>query len=178
MVNKNFTVGYGRKINGRTNYKKRIALLKSGKTRLVVRKTLNNTLIQFVNPDVKGDKILVSANSYELKKKYNWKFSCGNIPAAYLTGYLCGVRAKSKNVKEAILDLGLQTGGDRVYAALKGVIDAGIIVPHSNEILPDESKIYGQHIIEYAKKASGKQFSKVKPDNFKNTMEDIKKKIK
>lgn len=178
MVNKNFTVGYRRKISGRTNYKSRIALLKSRKTRLVIRKSLNHTIIQFVNPDAKGDKILVSANSHELAKKYNWKFSCGNIPAAYLTGYLCGVRAKSKNVKEAILDLGLQTGGDRLYAALKGVIDAGIIVPHSNEILPDENKIYGQHIIDYAKKAKEKQFSKIKPDNFKNAMEDIKKKIK
>jgi len=153
-------------------------LLKSGKTRLVVRKSLNNILIQFINTDIQGDKVLVSANSYELAKKYNWKFSCGNIPSAYLTGYLCGVRAKSKNVKEAILDIGLQTGGDRLYAALKGVIDAGIAIPHSNEILPDESKIYGQHIIEYAKKAKGKQFSKIKPDNFKTIMEDIKKKIK
>lgn len=178
MANKKFTVGYARKINGKTDYKKRMALLKSGKTRLVVRKSLNNIIIQFIELDAKGDRVLVSANSYELAKKYNWKFSCGNIPAAYLTGYLCGVRAKSKSIKEAILDLGLQSGGDRVYAALKGVLDAGVNIPHSNEILPDESKIYGLHIIEYAKKAKGKQFSKIKPDNFKNVMEDIKKRIK
>lgn len=178
MANKKYTVGYARKIHGRTDYKKRLALLKASKTRLVIRKSLNHISIQFVDLEEKGDKVLVSANSYELSKKYGWKFSCGNIPAAYLTGYIGGMKAKSKNIKEAILDIGLQSTGERLYAALKGVLDAGIKVPHSPEILPDESKIYGMHIIEYAKKAKDKQFSKIKPDNFKNAMEDIKKKIK
>lgn len=177
MADKKFTVGYARKISGKTNYKKRLALLESKKTRLVIRKSLNGMTVQFVSINDGGDNILVSSNSHELKK-YSWKFGLGNIPAAYLTGYICGVRAKSKNIKEAILDLGLQTGSGRLYAALKGVLDAGISVPHSNEILPNESRIYGLHITEFAKSAKDRQFSKVKPDNFKNLMEDIKKKIK
>ncbi|MDD5651581.1 MAG: 50S ribosomal protein L18 [Candidatus Nanoarchaeia archaeon] len=177
MATKRFTVRYSRKAEGKTDYKNRLLLLKSKKTRLVVRKSLNNINVQFVNFDKKGDKVIVSANSYELKKKYNWKFSTGNIPAAYLTGYLCGIKAKSKNIKEAILDLGLQSKGERLYAALKGVVDAGIKIPHSADILPSDNRIYGTHISEYAKKANKLQFNKVKPENFKTAMEDIKNKI-
>ncbi len=177
MATKKFTVGYARKRKGKTDYNKRLALLKSNKNRLVIRKSLNNINVQFVSLGASGDHVIISANSHELKK-YNWKFGFGNIPASYLTGYMCGVRAKSKNIKEAILDIGLQTGGERLYAALKGVLDAGVNIPHSNEILPSENRIYGMHIIEFAKNAKGNQFSKIKPDNFKNVMEDIKKKIK
>ncbi|MBS3155434.1 50S ribosomal protein L18 [Candidatus Woesearchaeota archaeon] len=177
MASKNYTVSYARKTKGKTDYKNRLLLLKSGKIRAVVRKSSNNINVQFVNQDSKGDKILASANSYELFKKYNWKFNRKNIPAAYLTGYLCGIRAKKKNIKEAILDLGLQKRGQRLYAALKGVLDAGISVPHSKEILPDDNRIYGNHIMEYAKKAKDNQFSKQKPENIKNLMEDVKNKI-
>lgn len=177
MKGKNYTVGFHRKIEGKTNYKKRLKILKARKTRLVIRKSLNNINIQFVNFDVGGDKIIASANSHELKK-YNWKFSFGNIPASYLTGYLSGLKAKSKGIKEAILDLGLQSPSGRLYAALKGVLDAGVSVPHSKEIIPDEKRIFGLHITEYAKKAAGNQFLKMKPENIKNLMEDIKKTLK
>ena len=177
MATKKFTVRYARKRKGKTNYNKRLALLQSGKTRLVIRKSLNNINVQFIEVGNNGDKVMVSANSHELKK-YNWKFGFGNIPASYLTGYICGIKAKSKNIKQAILDIGLQSLGGRLCAALKGVLDAGINVPHSNEILPSENRIYGLHIIDFAKNAKEKQFSRIKPDNFKNAMEDIKKKIK
>lgn len=177
MKGKNYTVKLHRKLEGKTNYKRRLGLLKSRKTRLVIRKSLNNIILQFINFDVSGDKIIMSTNSHELKK-YKWKFSFGNMPASYLTGYLCGIRAKSKGIKEAVLDLGLQVPGGRLYAALKGVLDAGINIPHSKEIIPDEKRIYGLHISEYAKKAAGNQFSKIKPENIKSSMEDIKKTFK
>lgn len=38
------------------------------------------------------------------------------------------------------------TKGSRVYAALKGIIDAGVNVPHSNEIFPKQERIIGKHI--------------------------------
>jgi large subunit ribosomal protein L18 len=91
----------------KTNYKKRLALLKSEKTRLVIRKSISNISIQFVNFDPKGDKTIVTVISTELKK-LGWTKG-GNIPAAYLTGLLAGKRAKEKKIQEAILDLGLQT---------------------------------------------------------------------
>jgi large subunit ribosomal protein L18 len=33
---------------------------------------------------------------------------------------------------------------------LKGVLDAGVHVPHSEEKLPDEKRIEGEHIAQYA----------------------------
>jgi len=54
------------------------------------------------------------------------------------------------------LDIGLQTPspGARVFAALKGVIDTGIAVSHDEGILPDKSRISGQHIVDYANQLS------------------------
>ena len=59
------------------------------------------------------------------------------------------MRAKNRGVKDAILDVGLNppVKGSRVYAALKGVIDAGLDVPHRQDVLPDESRISGEHIV-------------------------------
>jgi large subunit ribosomal protein L18 len=137
-----------RRIKKKTNYKKRLPLLKSEKTRLVIRKSLSNISIQFIKFNPNGDETLASAVSTELKK-IGWN-KTGNIPAAYLTGLLAGKKAREKNINEAVLDLGLQTStkGSRLYAALKGVIDSGINVPHSKDILPSEERIRGEHISE------------------------------
>ena len=137
-----------RRRNLKTNYKKRLALIKSEKARLVIRKRLNNISVQFINFDSKGDKTIASAFSTELKK-LGWKFSLGNIPSAYLTGLLAGNKAKGK-IKEAVLDIGLQTSikGSRIYSALKGVLDSGVNVNHSENILPSEDRIKGLHISE------------------------------
>jgi large subunit ribosomal protein L18 len=150
-----------RRIKKKTNYKKRLPLLKSEKTRLVIRKSLSNISIQFIKFNPNGDETLASAVSTELKK-IGWN-KTGNIPAAYLTGLLAGKKAREKNINEAVLDLGLQTStkGSRLYAALKGVIDSGINVPHSKDILPSEERIRGEHISEELAKL----------------FEDVKKKI-
>jgi large subunit ribosomal protein L18 len=154
-------LNFRRRREEKTNYRKRLALLKSGKVRLVIRKSLSNISVQLVNYKPSGDETIASAFSTELKK-LGWTRS-GDVPAAYLTGLLAGKKAKAKNVSEAVLDLGLQTStrGSRIYAALKGVLDSGIDVPHSEEILPSEDRIKGKHISEEVVK----QF------------EDVKKKI-
>jgi large subunit ribosomal protein L18 len=139
-------IQFKRRTEKKTNYVKRIALLKSEKTRLVIRKSLSNISIQFINFKSSGDETMACANSTELKK-IGWNRT-GNVPAAYLTGLLAGKKAKTKNIKEAVLDMGLQTStkGSRIYAALKGVLDAGINVPHSKDILPSDERIRGEHI--------------------------------
>ena len=139
-------IPHRRRREGKTDYRKRLALLKSGKTRLVVRKSLEHMRVQFIDYDERGDVVVASAFSKELGK-FGWKHGCGNVPAAYLTGLLAGVRARER-VKEAVLDLGLQTStkGSRLYAALRGVLDSGISVPHSPDILPSEDRILGKHI--------------------------------
>jgi large subunit ribosomal protein L18 len=95
--------------------------------------------------------VLASAHSKELVKTYGWKAATGNIPAAYLTGLLCGLKAKKNGVTEAILDLGLvsPTKGSKVFSTLSGVVDAGVTIPHNPEKILKE-RIRGDHIVEYA----------------------------
>jgi large subunit ribosomal protein L18 len=106
-----------------------------------------------VKAEITGDKVLVAADSSELAKKFGWLGSGSNLPAAYLTGLLCGYKALAAGVKEAVLDIGLQSPskGAKVFAALKGALDAGVLVPHNDEVLPSEERIQGQHIVAYAK---------------------------
>jgi len=137
----------------------------------VIRQSKNNILIQAVNYEVDGDKIISAINSTELKKQ-GWKYSTGNIPAAYLTGLLFGIKTKN-NVKEAIIDIGLNsiTKGARLPAAIKGIADGGISIKYDKGILPSEEGISGKTISEYAKKLSTeeekykKQFSKYLKNN-------------
>jgi large subunit ribosomal protein L18 len=147
-----YCVPFRRRREGKTNYKSRKAFVLSGKPRLVTRITLKNVIAQIIMAKPHGDEVLVSAHSRELTKTYGWKASGKNLPAAYLTGLLCGLKAKSKGIKEAILDIGLHSPskGARVFAVLKGVLDAGINVPYSEEKLSDEKRIEGKHIAQYA----------------------------
>ncbi len=147
-----YKVPFRRRREGKTNYRKRLKLILSGKPRLVARKTLNHIIAQVVEARVEGDHVLVAAHSSELRK-FGWLASCDNTPAAYLTGLLAGYRALKAGIKEAILDIGLHrpTRGARVFAVLKGAVDAGLKVPYSEEILPSEDRIRGEHIANYAK---------------------------
>jgi len=148
-----YCVPFRRRKEGKTEYKARKALVLSGKPRLVVRNGLKNIVAQIIIAKPNGDEVLVSAHSRELTKGYEWKAPRGNLPAAYLTGVLCGLKAKTQGIKEAILDIGLQapSKGARVFAVLKGVLDAGIHMPHSEEKLPEKERIEGKHIEQYAK---------------------------
>lgn len=138
---------FRRRREGKTDYKLRLQLLRSGKPRLVVRKGLKYIRAQVLTFDMKGDRTAVSAISQSLKK-LGWTYACDNLPAAYLTGYMLGKFAKAKGVHEAILDAGLypSTKGSRVYAAAKGAIDAGLAVPVDDSMFPDEKRMRGEHI--------------------------------
>lgn len=139
-------VTFKRKREGKTDYNKRIKLLASNKPRLVIRKSLKNITAQIVEYGTNGDKVTVSAHSRELIKM-GWKGYRRNLPAAYLVGLLCGVRAKQKGITEAVLDLGLYKSvkGSIFYAALKGVLDAGVNVPHDDSVVPPEDRLVGAH---------------------------------
>lgn len=145
---------FRRRFEGKTDYQKRLRLLKSRKLRVVIRASNNHIRTQIVQSKLGGDKILISAFSKELTTNFGWTVGTGNIPAAYLTGFLAGVKAKKNNIQEAIFDLGIFYHRNRVLAACKGVVDAGIQIPHNEEFFPDdlEEKIKGIHIENYAKK--------------------------
>ena len=151
-----YRVPFRRRREGKTNYRSRRALILSKLHRLAVRGTLKHTTAQIIKAKTTGDKVIASAHSRELKKTYGWQGGCGNTPAAYLTGLLCGYRATAHKVKKAVLDIGLHSPsrGARVFATLKGVLDAGITVPHKEDVLPDETRIRGQHIANYANQLS------------------------
>jgi len=129
-----------RRKQGKTDYKARIGFLKSGKARIVVRKTNRYVLGQIVVSDVAQDKVLVGANSRELLSLGWPKEATGSLkslPACYLTGFLLG--KKSNEIKEGVFDIGLNRNikKSRLYAFLKGVLDAGIQIPHDEKVLPD-----------------------------------------
>src|SRR3989338_2101329 len=132
-----YQVYFRRRREGRTNYAKRLALIKSRKTRMVVRKTNSSIIIQFVNFDFNGDKTLITVHSKKLVKLFSWPAK-RNVYTAYLTGLYAGKEAKKKNVSEFVLDLGLHrpTKGNVVFAALKGAIDAGLSTPYDEGMVP------------------------------------------
>lgn len=146
-------VSFRRRIEGKTDYHKRLKLLKSRKLRAVIRASNNHIRVQIIKSALGGDKILVSAYSQELTSKYKWNASTGNIPAAYLTGYLAGLKAKKNDIQEVIFDLGIFYHRNRVLAACKGIIDTGISIPYREEFFPEnfDNRIKGLHIEEYAK---------------------------
>jgi large subunit ribosomal protein L18 len=147
-----YRVARRRRREGKTDYRRRINLLKSREVRAVVRRSERNLRIQFVVFDPKGDRIIASAQGLELEK-FGWKGSVSNTPAAYLTGYLAGKRAISAGINRAVLDIGLHTPtkGSRVFASLKGLLDAGLDIPHGEEVIPSEERIKGEHIDESIK---------------------------
>jgi len=156
-------VPHRRRREGKTDYRKRLALVKSKKLRFVVRKTNQSVICQIVEYGHGGDKTLVTVTSFDLKK-LGWTGPTGNIPAAYLTGMLLASKAKDAKVSEAILDVGLfrTTPGNRLFAALKGAVDGGLSIPHSKEAFPSEDRITGKHIPEPAGPKVVKEFAEVR----------------
>jgi large subunit ribosomal protein L18 len=154
-----YKMQFKRRRIGKTDYKKRLKLLSSDKPRLVVRRSLNYMTAQIIKFDKKGDVVLAGVTSKELKK-LNWKLACDNLPAAYLTGLLIGKLSQKNKIGEAILDSGLypSTKGNRIYAVVKGAVDAGLKIPIDESILPSDDRIKGKHISE----AVGKEFETVK----------------
>ncbi len=154
--NASYKVPRRRRREGKTNYYKRYAMVKSKQVRVVVRKTNKYIYVQFVYPTPIGDYTIAAAHSKELVKLFNWRGGTKNTPAAYLTGLLAGLRARKLGIEKAVPDIGLHrpVKGSKVFAAIKGVIDAKISVACSNDVLPSDDRIRGAAIAEYAKKIS------------------------
>jgi len=146
--------------------------------------------VEIVRAEAGGDKVVAYANSRELARKHGWLGGTGSISAAYLTGLVCGFRAVEQGVGDAVFDIGLQhpSKGSRVFAALKGAVDAGLKVPFDKAKLPDEKRIMGQHVVEYARSLSSnmeayqKRFSAqlsagLKPEETSTHFAQVKEKI-
>ena len=112
---------------------------------ITVNITNQNTQVQILKPGIAGDVVIASAHSRYLLEK-GWKGSRKNIPAAYLTGYVAGKKALLLGAKDAILYTGTKRYTQRMAAALKGVIDAGLEVPADAETFPPAERINGEHL--------------------------------
>lgn len=121
------------------------------KPRFVVRVTNTKIIVQLIQFNIKGDQVLASADSSALAK-LGWKYSCKNIPAAYLTGLLLGKKALGLGCTEAVLDTGFkgETKKSKIYAVMKGALDAGLNIPSGEGIFPDPERLQGKHIQSYA----------------------------
>ena len=135
-----------RRLEKKTDYKSRFGLLKSGKIRLVVRKSNKYISAQIVETNIAQDKVLIGVSSKDLLEKGWPKDKTGslkNLQAAYLTGYYIGTLAKKSKINEMILDIGLNRNihKSRLFSLLKGVVDSGIDIPHDPEALPTEEDL-------------------------------------
>ena len=183
-----YNVPFKRRYKNKTDYRKRLGLIKSGLPRLVVRASNGGVLVQIVSFDEKGDKTIAQAKSQELSK-FGW-LGQANTPSAYLTGLLAAKRAVSAGVKDSILDMGMVTAskGKIHFAAAMGAKDAGLNI-NIDDSLVDKTRINGTHISEYAKKLDEsekekyqKLFSryiskKIDPKNLPVLFEEVKGKI-
>jgi large subunit ribosomal protein L18 len=129
----------------KTNYKKRGTMLMGKRDFITVNITNENTQVQILKPGMTGDTVIASAHSRYLLEK-GWKGSRKSVPAAYLTGYLAGKKALGQGAKDAILYTGTRKYTQRMAAALKGIIDAGVQVPASEETFPSDDRINGEHL--------------------------------
>ncbi len=185
------TIHFRRKRELRTNYKKRLHLLLSKKPRLVVRFTNQQIIAQVITFTGKGDEVIAAVTSRALVKM-GWNYSCKNIPAAYLTGMLIARRALKEGCNDVIFDTGLlfPLHKGKVYAFLKGAIDAGLGVPAGDEsIFPSHERIsgkhiegYGTHLLHVGKDLHDRQFSQylknaAKPETLSTVFKTVQQKI-
>lgn len=160
------------------------------KYRLIVRFTNKDIICQIAYSRIEGDVVVASAYAHELPR-FGVKTGLTNYAAAYCTGLLLARRhlkklkldGTYKGLEEAtgaeyyvekdgdnaapfhcVLDVGLArtSTGAKIFAAMKGVADGGIDVPHSEtrffgydseakkyDAEAHRKRIFGLHVADY-----------------------------
>lgn len=142
-----------RRKSHQTDYGKRLKLLKAERPRLVFRKTNSAVIVQYVTSEAAQDTVVFGVTSKALLK-HGWpetfKGSLKSIPAAYLTGFLVAKKIAKEKLDTPIIDLGMQRTlyKTRVYAFIKGLIDAGLEVNCKEEAFPEDERIAGANMKE------------------------------
>lgn len=140
-----------RRQEGKTDYLKRLKMLKGGAPRLIFRRSNRYILAQYAVSKEAKDKILLGVNSKELTK-YGWpknsEGSLKSLPASYLTGLLVGKKIIKAKLENPIVDLGMYRilYKSKIFAFIRGLIDAGIRVKADEKFFPDEKRIKGEHL--------------------------------
>ena len=161
----------------------------SPRYRLCVRITNKDIICQIIYSKIVGDFCVCAAYSHELPK-YGMKVGLTNYAACYATGLLCARRLLKKLGMDedyegqtevdgeqflveqegekrpftALLDVGLvrTSTGAKVFGALKGAVDGGLNIPHSEKRFPGYDRegkdfdaethkkyIFAGHVAEY-----------------------------
>ena len=186
--NARYRVAYRRRRDQKTDYKARRILATSKNPRFVVRASNRGILAQIIKAEIIGDKVLTQATSGELIKKYGWQASGKSIPAGYLLGFIAGHKAVKEGIETAYLDLGLKrpTKGSKIFAVVKGAIDAGLNIPCDSDIIPSPERINGGEIAKYAQIIDAEGYERyfsiylrkgLRPEQLPEHFEEIKKKI-
>ncbi|OVA05159.1 Ribosomal protein L18/L5 [Macleaya cordata] len=159
------------------------------KYRFVVRFTNKDIIAQIISASITGDMVMAAAYAHELPR-YGLEVGLTNYAAAYCTGLLLARRVlktlemddeyegnveatgedfsveptESRRPFRALLDVGLlrTTTGNRIFGALKGALDGGLDIPHSEKRFAGFKKedkqldaevhrkyIYGGHVATY-----------------------------
>jgi large subunit ribosomal protein L18 len=140
-----------RRKENKTDYLKRLKLLKGETPRIVFRKTNKYIISEYTVSKEAQDRVVFGMDSRKLNE-YGWpKNAQGglkSITAAYLTGYLTGKTIIKQKLDTPILDAGMNRmlHKNKIYAFLKGVIDSGIKINCAKEFFPEESRIKGDHL--------------------------------
>ena len=140
-----------RRRENKTDYLKRLKLLKSEKPRIVFRKTNKYLIAQYVESNEAQDKVIFGINSKDLLK-HGWdekaKGSLKSVTASYLTGYFAGKKILKEKLETPIVDLGMirVLHKTKVFAFIKGLIDAGVKIPSKGEAFPEEDRLNGEHL--------------------------------
>jgi large subunit ribosomal protein L18 len=171
----------------KTNYRKRAAILIGRRSFVTVKVSDQNVAAQVLKPTPTGDIVIASAHSRELAKQ-GWKGGLNNLPACYLTGMLAAKKALGKGVNSAVLYIGKDHFTSRVAACMKGMVDGGVNMPMSEESLPGQERISGQHIADYAgtlkenREEYNSRFSAIlknglNPEDYPSHFQEIKSKL-
>lgn len=183
-----YRVAYRRRREQKTDYQARRILATSEHPRFVVRASNKGIIAQIVTAQIIGDKVLTQAASNELVNKYGWQASGKSIPAGYLLGLIAGHKAIKEGIETAYLDLGLKrpTKGSKIFAVVKGAIDAGLNIPCDSDIIPPPERINGGDIAKYAQVIDSVGYEKyfsmylrkgLRPEALPEHFEETKKKI-
>ena len=140
-----------RRKEGKTDYNKRLSLLKGKKPRVVFRKTNRYIISQYITSKEAQDKVEFSITS-KILMKYGWpkeaEGSLKSITASYLTGLLFGKEIIKEKKENPILDVGMIRAlhKGKVFAFIKGLIDAGLEIECDKEFFPEKERIEGKQL--------------------------------
>ncbi|MDP6661482.1 MAG: 50S ribosomal protein L18 [Candidatus Thalassarchaeaceae archaeon] len=147
---RNQRLRFKRRRNAETDYHRRMRMLRGGVPRAVVRVSNTQVTCQLVSFDAGGDRVLASVTGKTLVNKHKWPSDASrkSVPACYLAGMALAKSALAAGHSEAILDIGLAAAsrGSRAFAALRGMVECGLEIPHSEEVLPSDDRVSGSHI--------------------------------